>query len=393
MSLTTKVFLGMVCGVVFGLLAPNAAVAIDVVGDLFIRAIQMVVVPLILFSVTLGVAEIRDMKTLGRAGVATLLFAAVTNSLSSVSGVLTGVLVDPASGVTVADAAQMVTPTMPSWKDILLSVVPSNVLEAFAEGNVLAIIFVSALLGVALVSIGDKGKPVVEFLRSGSEVISAMIRIILRFAPYGVFVLMASTMAEVGTSALAAMVKLLAAIWIGTILFVVVYSTIVNLAIVKRSPIVFFKALGDVSMMGIATCSSMATMPLNVERTHEKLSVPRETAAMVIGAGTSIINGGSSFYKAIGIVFVASLYGVELSPPQLLVVAAIAAFLITAGVPAAGTLAIAVGASAIGIPVEGIALLMAIDRLRDMVSTWGNVVIHSLGATLVHAVATPSRTS
>ena len=204
---------------------------------------------------------------------------------------------------------------------------------------------------------------------------------------------MASTMAEVGTSALAAMVKLLAAIWIGTILFVVVYSTIVNLAIVKRSPIVFFKALGDVSMMGIATCSSMATMPLNVERTHEKLSVPRETAAMVIGAGTSIINGGSSFYKAIGIVFVASLYGVELSPPQLLVVAAIAAFLITAGVPAAGTLAIAVGASAIGIPVEGIALLMAIDRLRDMVSTWGNVVIHSLGATLVHAVATPSRTS
>ncbi len=388
MGLTTKVFLGMVGGVVFGLLAPNAAVAIDVVGDLFIRAIQMVVVPLILFSVTLGVAEIRDMKTLGRAGVATLLFAAVTNSLSSVSGVFAGVLVDPASGVTVPDAAQMVTPIMPSWKDILLSVVPSNVLEALAEGNVLAIIFFSALLGVALVSIGDKGKPVVQFLRSGAEVISAMIRIILRFAPYGVFVLMASTMAEVGTSALAAMVKLLAAIWIGTILFVVVYSTVVNLAIVKRRPIVFFEALGDVSMMGIATCSSMATMPLNVERTHEKLSVPRETAAMVIGAGTSIVNGGSSFYKAIGIVFVASLYGVELSPPQLLVVAAIAAFLITAGVPAAGTLSIAVGASAIGIPVEGIALLMAIDRLRDMVSTWGNVVIHSLGATFVDAVAT-----
>lgn len=138
-------------------------------------------------------------------------------------------------------------------------------------------------------------------------------------------------------------------------------------------------------MMAIATCSSMAAMPVNVETTHSRLGVPRETATMVIGAGTAIINGGSGFYKAIGVVFVASLYGVHLTGLQLLVVATVTAFVVSAGVPAAGTLAIAVALSAFGIPLEGIALLMAIDRLRDMISTWGNVVIHSLAACTVHA--------
>ncbi len=125
-------------------------------------------------------------------------------------------------------------------------------------------------------------------------------------------------------------------------------DVLVNLIIVKQSPVRFFKSLGEASMMALATCSSMATMPVNVENTT-RLGVPRETATMVIGAGTAIINGGSSFYKAIGVVFIASLYGVTLSGTQLLVVAALSAFLVTAGVPAAGTLSIAVALTALGI--------------------------------------------
>ncbi len=386
LSLTTKVFLGMVLGIGFGLVAPGPSGTIKIVGDLFINAIKMVVVPLILFSVTLGVADIRDMRTVGKAGVATVLFAAITNLASSLFGVVVGVLVNPAGGVSVPETAQVVEPTVPSWKDIVLSIVPSNVFDAIAKDNVLAIIFFSMFLGIALVKIGKKAEPILGVLRSGSEAIVTMIRMILRFAPYAVFALMAYTVAEYGASILTAMAQLLVTIWIGTILFVVAYTAIVNLLIVKQSPIKFFKALGEASMMAVATCSSMAAMPVNVENTHSKLGVPRETATMVIGAGTAIINGGSGFYKAIGVVFVASLYGVQLAGIQLLVVAAVTAFVVSAGVPAAGTLAIAVALTAFGIPLEGIALLMAIDRLRDMVSTWGNVVIHSLGACTVHAL-------
>lgn len=386
MELTTKVFIGMALGVVFGLVAPGAVDTVNIVGDLFLNAIKMVVIFLILFSVTVGVADLGDMRTVGKAGGATILFAAVTNALSSLAGVFAGVITNPAAGVSVPEAAKVAMPTAPSWKDIVLSVVPANVPDALVKANVLAIIFFSMFLGVALVMIGKKGQPVLDVLRSGSEAISAMVRMIIQFAPYAVFTLMAYTVAKFGSVVLTAMAKLILVIWVGTILFVVAYVVLVHLVLLKQSPMTFFKSLGEASLMALATCSSMATMPVNVENTT-RLGVPRETATMVIGAGTAIINGGSSFYKAVGVLFIASLYGVHLSGSQLLVVAALSAFVVTAGVPAAGTLTIAVALTALGLPIQGIALLMAIDRLRDMISTWGNVVVHSLGACAVNAIA------
>jgi Na+/H+-dicarboxylate symporter len=391
MGLTARVFAGMILGVVFGLVAPGAVDAANIVGELFLNAIQMVVVLLILFCVTLGVAELGDIRAVGKVGAATLLFAAVTNLLSSLAGVFAGLATNPAVGITVPEQVKVAAPIVPSWKEIVLSIVPANLMDALLKANVLGIMFFSIFLGVALVAIGKKAQPILELLRSGSEAITAMVRMIIRFAPYAVFTLMAYTVSRFGSVVLTAMVKLLLVIWVGTFLFVVTYAVLVNLLILRQSPVRFFKSLGEASMMALATCSSMATMPVNVENTT-RLGVPRETATMVIGAGMAMINGGSSFYKAIGAVFIATLYGVSLSGTQLVVVTALSAFLITAGVPAAGTLAISVVLTALGIPIQGIALLMAIDRLRDMVSTWGNVVIHSLGACAVHSVTSGSKT-
>jgi Na+/H+-dicarboxylate symporter len=390
MGLTTRVFAGMVLGVVFGLVAPGAVDAVNIVGELFLNAIQMVVVLLILFCVTLGVAELGDTRAVGKVGVAILLFASVTNLLSTLAGIFAGLVTNPAAGVTLPEPARVAAPIAPSWKEIALSIVPANLIDALIKANVLGVMFFSILLGVALVMIGKKAQPVLELLRSGSEAIIAMVGMIIRFAPYAVFTLTAYTVAKFGSLVLTAMVKLLLVIWVGTFLFVVAYAVVVNLLVLRRNPVTFFKSLGAASMMALATCSSMATMPVNVENTT-RLGVPRETATMVIAAGMTMINGGSSFYKAIGVVFVATLYGVRLSGTQLLVVAALSAFLITAGVPAAGTLAISVALTALGIPIQGIALLMAIDRLRDMASTWGNVVIHSLGACTIHLVTSGSK--
>ncbi len=204
MELTTKVFIGMVLGIVFGLVAPGAVDTVDVVGDLFLNAIRMVVVPLILFSVTLGMAGLGDMRTVEKAGMVTILFAAITNILSSLAGVVVGVITNPAAGVTVAEGAKVTAPAVPSWKEIVLSIVPANVPDALVRANVLAIIFFSMFLGVALVIIGKKAQPVMDVLRSGSEAITAMVRMIIRFAPYAVFTLMAYTVAKFGPVVLTA---------------------------------------------------------------------------------------------------------------------------------------------------------------------------------------------
>lgn len=387
LSLTTKVFIGLVLGSLFGLILPDIAPSLKIVGDLFVRAIRMVILPLILLCVTAGVAQLGDMRTVGKSGVGMLVYAAVVNLCSSLAGVLVGVLVNPAKGVDIPSGLKAATVNAPSAKDIILSIIPDNIFTALTANNMLAIIFFSMLVGIAIIMSKEKGQKLLAVVQSGSDVVAQLIGVIIKFTPYAVFALLAVTIAQHGAAVLGSLAKLLAAIWVGTTLFVVLWTFVVCTLVTKKSWFKFISSTAEAVMMALATCSGAATMPLNVANTEKFLGVPKQIGAMVIGTGTVIINGGSSFYKAIATYFVATLYGATLTVGDLTIITVLSAFIITAGVPAAGTLTAAVILTYLGVPLEGIGMLMGIDRLRDMISTAGNVVVQSNAASTIHTIS------
>lgn len=389
LSFTTKVFVAMVLGIVFGVIFPKFAPSLQIFGDLFIKAIKMVILPMILLCVTAGIAQMGDMRTVGRTGVAMLVYAAVVNFFSAVAGIGVGILVNPASGVIIPSGLKAGTFAPPTASAVILSIVPDNIFGALAANNILAIVFFAMFLGVAIIMAGERGKPLLNVIQSGSDVVAEIIRVVIKVTPVAVFCLLSIIIAKNGPAIIGSLAKFLGAIWAGTIVYVLIFTFAVSVFVTKKSWREFIAGSAEATMMAMATCSGAATMPLNVANTEKYLGVPRQIGTLVIGTGTVIINGGSAFYKAIATYFLATLYGVSLTFPDLVLITVLSAFVITAGVPAAGTLTTAIALNAFGVPLEGIALLMGVDRLRDMVSTAGNVVTQSAGAAAVHFAAGP----
>ncbi len=387
LGFTTKVFIAMVLGVIFGILFPKFAPSLQIFGDLFVKAIRMVILPMILLCVTAGIAQMGDMRTVGRTGVAMLAYAAVVNFFSALAGIAVGVLVNPAGGVVIPSGLKAGSFAPPTVSAVILSIIPDNIFGALAANNILAIVFFAMFLGIAIIMAGERGKPLLGVIQSGSDVVAEIIRVVIKLTPYAVFCLLAIIIAKNGPAILGSLAKFLGAIWAGTIAYVLAFTLIVSAAVTKKSWRQFMTSSAEATMMAMATCSGAATMPLNVANTEKYLGVPKQIGTLVIGTGTVIINGGSAFYKAIATYFLATLYGVNLTFPDLALIVALSAFVITAGVPAAGTLTTAIALNAFGVPLEGIALLMGVDRLRDMVSTAGNVVTQSAGAAAVYSVA------
>ncbi len=386
LSFATIVLIALILGIAFGLLAPGAAKSLSVVGTLFTRALKMVMIPMILFCVTAGIAKISSPKAVGKIGIATVVFALITNIFSSAFGVATILIGDPTRGVSIEGLAPAEAAAAPSFSEIITSIVPDNIFTALTSNNTLAIVFFAMLFGIAIVLSGEKGLKTAEIVESASEVTSTLIGMVIKFTPVGVFFLMANTIANHGMSILSAMAKFLLCIWVGTILFILLWGFIFCTFVAKLPFGKFLSSVKEAFMMGLATCSSAASMPLNIENTEKYLGVPKELSTMVMSIGTVIVNGGSDVYKAAGACFLASLYGVEMGLPQILTIVLTTSVLVTAGVPAAGTLTIAVLLSSMGVPVDGIALLMGVDRLRDMISTAGNVYMHSLAAVVINKV-------
>jgi Na+/H+-dicarboxylate symporter len=380
---TAQIVIAMLAGALLGALLPGVASHLRFVGDIFINAVKMMVVPLLLCSIALGIADLRDIKNVGTVGIATLAFAAVTNLLSSFFGTIAGVLTHPGAGLKPLNGVQAVASGALSWNDVLLSIVPENIVDAMAKSNLLAVIAFSVLVGLAILGVRERAEPVVALLRSSLDIISAVLKMVIAVAPFAVFALIANVVATTGWAVLVAMMKMVVVVWVGIAAFIVGYVFVIHILFLRSSPLQFFRKTSEASLMALATCSGMVTMPVTIRNATE-LGVPRDKAALVVGTGTALINGGSSFYKAAAVVFVASLYGTTLTLHQLCIVVLLSAFLVTAGVPAAGTMSVAVALTMFGIPLEGIAALMAIDRIRDMPSTWGNVISHALGARLVH---------
>ncbi|WP_025640909.1 dicarboxylate/amino acid:cation symporter [Schnuerera ultunensis] len=385
---TTKIFMGLLIGLVVGILVYNLPagtfkddILIDgifqLLGQVFLRGIMMMVVPLVFISLVNGAASMGDVKKLGRVGARTIAFYLVTTAFAVSLALVLGYLLKPGIGLDLGAIEQIETTVNEKTPlvQILFEMVPRNPISAMADGNMLQIIVFAIITGIGLSILGDKVKIILQIFEQLNELVMKMVGFVMLFAPLGVFGLIARTFATVGYAALVPLLKYIIAVYIGLILHAgLVYSGLLK-GLTGLSPKKFYKKFFPAMSVAFSTASSNATVPINLDINEKQLGVSRNIAAFTIPLGATINMDGTAIMQGVATFFIAQVYNVPLSIGAILtvVLTATLASIGTAGVPGAGTIMLSMVLQSIGLPLEGIGLIMGIDRLVDMGRTTVNI--------------------
>lgn len=378
MGLPMQMLIGLVLGVVVGMFvtADFAATWFKPLGDLFIRLIRMVVVPLVFATLVAGAAGISDVSKLGRVAVKTLLFFMGTSALAVAAGLIVANFIEPGVGVTLStEGLRAANVKAPSFISTLLNIVPINPMESFAKASILQIIFFAIMFGFSLNWLGEKGKPVYEFFDIVGKLMIRMTSVVMKFAPIGVFGLMASVVAQFGLAILLPLMKLILASFIATsLLVIIVYIPWVKFGI--GIPLgTYFRGIFEPWLIAFTTCSSAAAMAANLLASR-KLGASKAIASFAVPLGNTINMNGTAVYMGVTAVFAAQIYGIDLSITDqvIVVLTGVLAAIGTAGVPGAGLIMSTLVFTQIGLPLEVVALIAGVDRILDMIRTSINVV-------------------
>ena len=386
---------GLVFGSVINAFASDVAFIQDylvnglfhVLGALFINLLTMLVVPLVTFSLICGVCGIGDLKKLGRIGVKALLLFMLTTASAITLAILISVIIAPGKDFEMTDVKQTgyEVPQAPPLTQIIIDLVPSNPVAAFAEGNMLQIIFFTILFAVCILMIGERGKSIVDGVEKLNEVMMKVVTVVMAIAPYGVFALMAKTFSMQGIGLILPMIGYFGVVVL--VLFLHASGTLMLLLklLGQVSPLMFLKKMRTVQVFAFSTASSNATIPVTLRATEKRLGVDNSTASFVVPFGATINMDGTAIMQGVATVFIANVYGVELGLVGYLTVIgmAVLASVGTAGVPGVGLIMLAMVFNQVGLPVEGIALIMGVDRLLDMLRTAVNVTGDAAITTIV----------
>lgn len=387
-SLTFQIFVGLVLGAVVGLfinaLSLNEISFVKTVlndglfyagGQIFIRALQMLVVPIVLVSLVCGTAGLGDLRKLGRIGVKTIVLYLVTTAIAISIGLITAYLVGPGRGFKLHTATDFQAVEAPPLVETFINIVPKNPIEALASANMLQIIFFAILLGLAMTLAGKKGESILKIFEDLNDVVMKIVSIVIRFSPIGVFCLIAKVFADQGFSAILPLAK-----YFFTILFVLFFHLFITYPSLLKllsglNPVIFFQKFYEVMFFAFSTSSSNATIPVTLETVERRLGVNNTVASFTVPLGATINMDGTAIMQGVATVFVAQAYGIDLSFTQYLMVilTATLASIGTAGVPAVGLIMLSMVFKQVGLPIEGVGLIMAVDRLLDMVRTSVNV--------------------
>ncbi|KAB3530055.1 dicarboxylate/amino acid:cation symporter [Alkaliphilus serpentinus] len=380
MKLTTKILIGLVAGIVVGLLlggAPEiASKFIAPFGTLFLNLIKMIIVPLVFSSLVIGAASMGDIKKVGRVGGKTVAFYLVTTAVAVTIGIILANIISPGDGLTLLEDATIEAKEAPPLVDTLLGIVPNNPLKSLVDGNMLQIIVFALFIGIGITALGEKGKPLFNVIDGLAEVMYKLTAFVMSLAPYGVFALIVPVVAVNGPSVLLPLAKVIIAVYLGVILHsLIVYSSIVKI-FAKMNPLKFFKGISPAATVAFSTASSAGTLPVTIKSTKENLGVSNSIASFVLPLGATINMDGTALYQGVCALFVAQIYGLDLSLGQQLtiVLTATLASIGTAGVPGAGFIMLTMVLTSVGLPLEGSALIAGIDRILDMARTSVNVV-------------------
>ncbi len=379
-ALWKRILLALVLGVIAGMIWGPGAASISWLGDLFVRLIRMVVVPLVFVTLVSGVVAMGDPAKLGSLGAKTLAIYMVTTLAAIVIGLILAAALQPGVGVDLSAAAPTAVQEAIPLSERLLSIVPSNPIAALAEGNILAIIFFALLVGVSLLTIGEKGKPVAELMESSSEMMLRITHWVMEVAPFGVFALIAAVAGTQGVAALLDVLTLALAVVLACVIHVVVVH---GVGIIKLSlglsPINFFKGARDAMLVAFSTSSSSATLPVSMSVAEDNLGIKPVVASTVLPLGATINMDGTALYVGIVSVFAAQAFGLDLSLTDYAIIAGSTTLVSigTAAVPGASLFLMAAVMGAIGISPEQIAIvigfILPFDRPLDMLRTVVNI--------------------
>lgn len=386
-TLTRQIVIAMVAGIVLGVAlnllgaAPwLQAVFLDgvlhVVGSVFVSALKMMVVPLVFVSLVVGVTALSDLKALGRIGAKALALYLSTTAIAVMIALTLATLVGPGQGFNAGETtASFAGKAAPPLSQVLIDMVPTNPVAAMAEGNMLQIIVFALLFGIAVTMSGARGKHVLNLFGDLDTVIMHMVEWIMRLAPYGVFALITRTFASQGLDLLLPLAAYVLTLTAALALQVFGTYPLLLRLIGSLNPLVFLKKMRDPAAFAFSTASSGATIPVTLHTVEKKMGVKNSIAAFTVPMGATINMDGTAMMQGVATVFIANVYGIDLGPTQylLVVLTATLASVGTAGVPGVGLVTLTMVLGQVGLPVEGIALIIGVDRLLDMMRTVCNV--------------------
>jgi len=386
MSLSSRILIGMASGAFLGLMINQFASDVvwvneyittglfHAVGKIFIASLQMLVVPLVLVSLICGVSSLQDSSKLGRMGVKTIMLYLFTTAIAVALAIFAAYIVGPGIGANFP-TAEFTAKEAPPLIDTIINLVPKNPVNAMAEGKMLQIIVFAVLFGLAITQAGKKGQVVAEFFQNINEVIMKMVTLIMVIAPYGVFALIAKLMATLGIDSILPLAKYFFLV-IAVLLFhgSVTYMLLLKF-IAKLDPIKFLKKMRTVQLFAFSTASSGATIPISMETITKRLGVKNSVASFTVPLGATINMDGTAIMQGVATVFIAQVYQIDLSFAQYLtiILTAVLASIGTAAVPGVGLITLTMVLQQVGLPIQGIALIIGVDRILDMVRTSVNV--------------------
>jgi len=386
MSLTTKFIVSMVLGMIVGLVLNYTGMNhpesfwmgfFDTVGAMFLAMLKLLVVPLVLFSLLSGVLGIGSVSALGNIGVKSFVLYIFTTAIAVATAIGIALVVNPGAGVNrvAPTSTELSLKEAPSLSEILINIIPSNIFEALSSGNMLQIIFFAIFFGIALLMVGSKIKPIAEGIEMLNEAMMNMVNIVMAWGPYAVFALMTKAVATLGVGMLIELSGYVLVVILTLFIHLFVTLMILFGLFTGLSPMVLMKKLRGMQIFAFSTSSSNATIPITLQTLTQKVGVDNSVASFTVPFGATINMDGTAIMQGVATVFVANLYGVELGLAGYLsvMIMAILASIGTAGVPGAGLVMLSMVFTQVGLPLEGIAIILGVDRLLDMIRTIINV--------------------
>ena len=398
MSLTSKILIGMLSGLIFGSiisllgLEGNPFIKVYLIdgflnigGQIFISLLKLMVVPLVFFSLTSGVSSLDKNLSLGRIAGKTLGLYLITTAIAISIGLSIAVFLNPGNNLDLQTSTLLSIPESPNIKDIILNIIPSNPIQAMADGNMLQIIVFSILVGIAIRGLGDSVKIIKDVVSNITDIVLKLVMYIINIAPYGVFCLMSVLFAEKGLTVLGDL---------SFYFFIVVSALLIHgfltysallILFAKINPFSFFDKVKSLMIFAFSTSSSNATIPVTLKTVIDNIGVNRKVASFTVPLGATINMDGTAIMQGVATVFIANAYSIDLLLTDYLMVilTATLASIGTAGVPGVGLIMLAMVLNQVGLPVEGIGLIIGVDRLLDMLRTVVNVTGDSAVSTIV----------
>jgi Na+/H+-dicarboxylate symporter len=384
-----QVVLALVAGALFGRLAPESAVGIGFLGDLFLRLLKMIIIPLIFTSLVSGIASLGDARSVGRIGIRTAVYYTMTTTLAISVGLTLVNLFTPGRGLELGVSSELpegFSTATQSLPEFLLRMVPDNVVAAMAAGDVLPVIVFALLFGLFMTRLdGPNVEAVTRVVDGVLEIIQVLTLAIVRLAPVGIFALLAREVARSGFDVIIALGPYFATVGAGLLVHALVTLPLILLLLARRNPLHYGRKVLPAVATAFSTASSSATLPLSMECAEREAGIPKGVSSFVLPLGATINMDGTALYEAVAALTIAQMYGVGLTLPQqaLVLLTALLASVGAAGIPMAGLVMLVVVLQAVGLPLEGIATIIAVDRILDMMRTATNVWSDLVGTAVI----------